>query len=284
MVTESAINTTTTEKVRNGRLPSIFRIRCTWYITAAMILCAVLYYQDIILDLMGQPTPGWSVFLISHDLHLFFFSVPLLYAAYVFRVNGIITTGIVVLLIFIPRAAINASYLEPFYRALLFTTFIVLLGILIAYVQNRRIQIAEAYTIVKQHAEKLMIAETAIQACVSAIATASLDGDLTYVNPAFLKIWGYENAEEILGKNFASLCNEEDKTRELLQTLQITKETEAAELVGKRKDGKKFIIGLKASLITDTEGQPIGITTSMADITNRFEKPEPRQTSTTESK
>jgi PAS domain S-box-containing protein len=236
------------------------------------------------MDLIGQPTPSWSVFLITHDLHLFFFSIPLLYAAYVFRVKGIITTGIVVLLVFIPRAVLNPSYLEPFNRAVLFTSFLVLLGSLIAYVQNRRIQIAEAYTIVKQHAEKLMIAETAIKACVSAIATASLEGDLTYVNPAFLKIWGYENAEEILGKNFASLCNEEDKARGLFQTLQITKETEAAELVGKRKDGKKFIIGIKASLITDTEGQPIGITTSMADITNRFEKSEQNHTSITESK
>jgi PAS domain S-box-containing protein len=224
------------------------------------------------------------VFLITHDFYLFFFSVPLLYAAYVFRVKGVLTTGIVVLLVFIPRAALNTSYLEPFNRAALFTSFIVLMGILIAYVQNRRIQIAEAYTIVKQHAEKLMIAETAIKACVSAIATANLDGDLTYVNPAFLKIWGYENSEELIGQNFASLCNEEDKSRELFQTLQITKETEAAELVGKRKDGKKFIIGLKASLITDTEGQPIGITASMADITNRFEKTEPKQTGVTESK
>jgi PAS domain S-box-containing protein len=284
MVTESVIDTTANKKVHENESMSILKIPHIWYITTIMILCSVLYYLDIIMDLVGQPTPGWNVFLITHDFYLFFFSVPMLYAGYVFRVKGIITTGIAALLIFIPRAALNTSYLEPFNRAVLFTSFIFLLGILIAYVQNRRIQIAEAYTIVKQHAEKLMIAETAIKACVSAIATTNLEGDLTYVNPAFLKIWGYKNSEEILAKNFASLCNEEDKINELIQTLQITKETEAAELVGKRKDGKKFIVGLKASLITDTEGKPIGITASMADITNRLEKPESKQTSITESK
>ena len=284
MVNESTVDTTETEKVHDSDLMNIFRSRHIWYITTLMFLCSILYYLDIILDLAGLPTPSWSLFLISHDLYLLFLSVPLLYAAYMFRIRGIVITSITAFVIFIPRAVINTSYLEPFYRAVLFTTFIALLGILIAYVQNRRIQIAEAYTIVKQHAEKLMIAETAIKACVSAIATADLNGDLTYVNPAFLKVWGYENSEKLIGKNFASLCNEEDKARELFQTLQITKETEAAELVGKRKDGKKFIIGLKASLITDTEGIPIGITASMADITNRFEKSEPKPSSVPESK
>jgi PAS domain S-box-containing protein len=193
-------------------------------------------------------------------------------------------TSITVFLVFIPRAVLNATYLEPFFSAILFTCFITLLGILIAYVQSRRIQIAEAYTIVKQHEEKLMIAETAIKTCVSAIATANLDGDLTYVNPAFLKIWGYNNPEDVSGENFARLCDKEEEAQELIQTLQITRETEAAELVGKRKDGKKFIIGLRASLITDAEGQPIGITTSMADITNRCDKNEQIKASLTKNK
>ena len=122
MVPESAIDTSINENLNNGESPSIFKVRHLWYITTAIILCSALYYQDIILDLLGQPTPNWSVFLITHDLHLFFFSVPLLYAAYVYRVRGIITTSIIVLLIFVPRVVLDTSYLEPFYRAWLYHT------------------------------------------------------------------------------------------------------------------------------------------------------------------
>lgn len=265
------------EEARVGKFFNLLKIPHTWYIAVIVLVCSILYYLDLILDLVGLPNPSWSTFLITHDLHLFFFAIPLLYAAYVFRERGIVLSSVVVFLVFICRIAFQPNYLEPFFSAMLFTGFITLLGILIAYVQSRRIQIAAAYAMVKQHAEKLMIAETAINTCVSAIATANLEGDLTYVNPAFLKIWRYKNAEDVLGKNFTRLCDKEEEARELFQTLRKTRETEAYELVGKRKDGQKFIIGLKASLIIDAEGQPIGITASMADITNRFKKTEHKE-------
>lgn len=238
-----------------------------WYITAIMIACSMLYYLDVILDHAELATPNWMVYFITRDLHLVLFAIPLLYAAYVFRIKGIaIITGISMLL-FAPRAVFTAPYLDPFFRAVIFTVFIAILGILIAHIQNRRIQIAEAYHIVKQREEKLMIAETAIRTCVSAIAMADLNGNLTYVNPSFLKIWGYKKPEEVLGNNCANLCKEENEARRLIQTLLTQGGTRAAELVGRKKDGTEFIIGFTASLTKDTEGQPIGITASMADIT-----------------
>jgi PAS domain S-box-containing protein len=269
MAKELVGTVTVTDNTRDSKSPSALRNPHVWYVTAIMIVCSILYYLNVILDLVGLPNPGWSVFLGTHDLHLFLFSIPLLYAAYVFRVQGILIAGLILILIFIPRAIFATPYLEPFFRALLFTVFIAVLGILIAYVQNRRSQIAEAYTIVKQREEKLMIAETAIRTCVSAIATANLNGDLTYVNPAFLNIWGYGNPEQVLGKNFTHLCKEEKKVQGLIQTLLTKRDTEAVELVGKKKDGTELIIGLRASITMDAEGRPIGITASMADITER---------------
>lgn len=266
-----------TDNSRDSISLNVLRNPKLWYVTSMMIVCSTLYYLDVILDFVGMANPSWSVFLITHDLHLFLFSIPLLYAAYVFRVRGIIVTGTILMLIFIPRAIISAPYLEPLFRAVLFTFFIATLSILIAYVQDRRLQIVEAYTIVKQHEEKLMIAETAIKTCVSAIATANLNGDLTFVNPAFLKIWGYKNSEEALGKNLALFCKEEGEVQGLIQTLLIKRDTEAVELVGKKKDGIEFLIGLRASLIMDAEGQPIGITASMADITEREKRKSERR-------
>lgn len=372
----------------------------TWYIAIMMIVCSMVYYMDIILDIAGLPSPGWNVFLIDHELHLLLFSIPLLYTAYVYRVRGIIITGVILILIFVPRAIFSVPYLEPFFRAVVFAVFAFILGILIAYVQTRRDQAVEAYAIAKQSEERfqtlfdamsegvvlmddsgrilkanpatehilglkhseieelshdspkldtihangnplsleeipiskaikekrpvmgdvtgirhsdggiswfivnaiplfsgisdlsgvvatfiditarkeaerqLMIAETAIRTCVSAIATTDLSGRLTYVNPIFLEIWGYNSSEEMLGMNVTSLCKEEEKAQRVLQSLLANKDAEAAELVGKKKDGTEFIVGLKASLIIDADGQEIGITASMADITGRMKAKE----------
>ena len=64
-------------------------------------------------------------------------------------------------------------------------------------------------------------------------------------------------------------CKEEKEVGEMIKTLQKGEGIQAAELVGRKKDGTEFIVGLKASLIVDTENQPIGMTASMADITAR---------------
>jgi PAS domain S-box-containing protein len=374
---------------------SVWRNHHIWYIAILMIVCSILYYLDVILDFVGLPNPGWSVFLIAHDWHLLLFSIPLLYAAYIFRIRGIAIIGVILVLIFIPRAIFTAPYLEPLLRAAVFLAFAVILGILIAYVQNRRDQAIKAYAVARQSEERfrnlfgamsegvlltdvaghvlkinptaerilgfghseiqgltydsaklelihpdgspllpeempslraakekrpvmgdvtglkhpdgtnfwfivnaiplldegnefggvvttftditelkeaekqLLTAETAIRTCISAIATADLDGNLTYVNPTFLKIWGYDNLEEVLDRNFADLCKEKEKAQAVMQTLLARKGTEAAELVGRKKDGTEFIVGLRAALIVDVEGRPIGMTASLADITER---------------
>jgi len=245
-----------------------------WYITIMMIACSILYFLDIILDFMGLPSPGWSVFFVTHDVYLLLFSIPLLYAAYVFGIRGIVITGAIFVLIFIPRAIFSAPHLEPLLRAATFLFFVVVVCVLIAYLQDRKTQITKAYTIVKQNEEKLMIAETAIRTCISAIATADLSGRLTYVNPTFLRIWGFYYPEEVLGRNIASLFKEEKEAQKVILTLQIERGTKAAELVGKKKDGTEFIAGLKTSLIVDAGGQPIGMTVSMADITARMKAEE----------
>ena len=120
----------------------------------------------------------------------------------------------------------------------------------------------------KQAEEQLLMAETAIRTSVSAIASIDLNGKLTYVNPAFLRIWGYDSPDEVLGRSLASLC-EEEKVQELVQALLTGTGTLGAEVTAKKKNGTEFIVGLRASLIVDAQGQPVGMTSSLADITER---------------
>jgi PAS domain S-box-containing protein len=86
----------------------------------------------------------------------------------------------------------------------------------------------------KEAERQLLIAETAIRTSVSAIASADLNGKLTYVNPAFLRIWGYDHPDEILGRSLASLCREEGKVQGLIQALLTGTSTGGAEVVAKK--------------------------------------------------
>ncbi|MBM3149957.1 MAG: cell wall metabolism sensor histidine kinase WalK [Chloroflexi bacterium] len=113
------------------------------------------------------------------------------------------------------------------------------------------------------------MAETAIRASHSAIALADPGGKLTYVNPAFLRIWGLDKLEHVLGKSFADLCQEKEKAEAVFKALRDGGGTEAAELTAIRKNGTEFIVGLRASLIRTAEGNPTGVTISLADITQR---------------
>ncbi|MBM3155107.1 MAG: cell wall metabolism sensor histidine kinase WalK [Chloroflexi bacterium] len=117
--------------------------------------------------------------------------------------------------------------------------------------------------------EQLLMAETAIRASHSAIALADPGGKLTYVNPAFLRIWGLDKLEHVLGKSFADLCQEKEKAEAVFKALRDGGGTEAAELTAIRKNGTEFIVGLRASLIRTAEGNPTGVTISLADITQR---------------
>ena len=114
---------------------------------------------------------------------------------------------------------------------------------------------------------QLVIAETAIRTCTSAIATTDLNGRITYVNPAFLKLWGYDNQDEVLDRSIADLC-QESQVRGLIEVV-LTRKSVTAELAARRKDGTEFILGLRASLISDADGEASGITFSMAYITQK---------------
>ena len=52
--------------------------------------------------------------------------------------------------------------------------------------------------------EELRIKESAIASSISAIVITDLKGNLTYANPFFVKLWGYMNEKEVLGKSCLS--------------------------------------------------------------------------------
>jgi len=120
----------------------------------------------------------------------------------------------------------------------------------------------------KKAEEKLRIRDKAIESSINAVAMANLEGNLTYLNPSFLKLWGYDNEEEILGRPAVEFWQAEEEAAMVMRAV-LEKGGWQGELVAKRKDGLVFNVELSASLVRDEYGKPICMMCCFIDITER---------------
>ena len=116
--------------------------------------------------------------------------------------------------------------------------------------------------------EALRIKDSAMASSINAIAIADLEGNLTYVNNSFLKLWGYDDDRQVLGKPAVAFWQREEKAAEVVEALR-DKGSWMGELVARRKDGSLFDVLLSASMVTDEAGKPICLMSSFIDITER---------------
>lgn len=120
----------------------------------------------------------------------------------------------------------------------------------------------------KQAEEDLQIKNTAIESSISAIAFADLNENLTYVNPSLLKLWGYEDKKELLGKNSKCLWEKQENNAEIFWKT-FSEEGGERDMVARRKDNSLFDVYLSANLLRDKNGRKIGLMGSFVDITQR---------------
>jgi PAS domain S-box-containing protein len=120
----------------------------------------------------------------------------------------------------------------------------------------------------KRVEESLWEKERAIESSINGIAIADLDGKLTYANAAALKMWGYANEEEAVGKSGTDFWNAPEKVKEIIEALQGQKGW-IGELTAKRKDGSTFEVQMSASRVVDKTGKPISLLAAFVDITER---------------
>ena len=58
----------------------------------------------------------------------------------------------------------------------------------------------------KKAEEQLLIANFGIKSSISAIRFADLDGRITSVNDSFLRLWGYDRADEVVGRHISEFA------------------------------------------------------------------------------
>ena len=97
---------------------------------------------------------------------------------------------------------------------------------------------------------------------------ADLQGRLTYVNPAFLRLWGYDDEHEVLGRSVLDFWEEPKRAGEIVQAVRNGGGW-MGELVAVRKDGALRNLYLSASTVLNDEGTPICMMSSFLDITER---------------
>jgi PAS domain S-box-containing protein len=103
------------------------------------------------------------------------------------------------------------------------------------------------------------------------IALTNLDATVTMVNQQATRLFGYERAEEMIGKSaFDFIASQErSRARENLQRTLAMGRVRDIEYVLLKKDGTRFPAELSASLIRDLEGKPKAFMAVLRDITGR---------------
>ena len=120
----------------------------------------------------------------------------------------------------------------------------------------------------KEAKEALVFKDNIIECSSSVIATCDLEGYMTYGNPSFLKAWGFDNPEEFIGRPFWEFWLVKDRLDEIMQALRRDG-TWFGEIKAKRKDGGIFDVRVSAATVFDSGGNPIALTSTSIDITDR---------------
>ncbi|KAF5090276.1 Adaptive-response sensory-kinase SasA [anaerobic digester metagenome] len=116
--------------------------------------------------------------------------------------------------------------------------------------------------------QELRIRDMAIASSPSAFTVADLDGHLTYVNQAFLTMWGYDSPTEVIGKRVTEFWQNEEEGRNAFEKVVRTGRY-TGERIGRRRDNTTFYTVFSASLVRGSDGVPLCITASLTDITTQ---------------
>jgi len=245
------------------------------YITIMMVVLSIFYYLSSIIALVGGEAPNWFILNMPHDLHRSLFFIPVLYAAYKFRIKGTIVTTVISLLIFLPRALFISPYPYALIRPIVFTIGLWFSGFFLAMALNA---IAE-----RKQAEKNLISaktytESIIQNFLDTLIVVDMEAKIKTVNPETCRLLGYTK-EELIGQPVSMIFAEEEEEEEVKSFFSFFRDPrnkEALNMQGairnrqltyKTKDGQLIPMSFNASVMKDEAGNITGVVAGAKDLT-----------------
>ena len=139
---------------------------------------------------------------------------------------------------------------------------------LIAETRHDQEQIRRALSAaLSQQSRELVIKNQAIDTSPIGTLLTDMKGRISYVNPAFLQMWGYADDDHLLGRPIGEVLPEYRQMD--LARANGEEAGPQGEMEGRRKDGTDFDAEVTTSLITDEQGSPAGLMASFRDVTER---------------
>ena len=123
----------------------------------------------------------------------------------------------------------------------------------------------------KQTQSELLILRKAVEASGEVVFLTDREGIITYINPEFTKLYGYE-AEEVIGKSTPRILKSgmmTDQDYALFWETLLSRQVVKGEFINKCKDGELVTIEGSANPVTDQNGDIIGFLAIQRDITTR---------------
>ncbi|MEW6614523.1 MAG: PAS domain S-box protein [Thermodesulfobacteriota bacterium] len=118
----------------------------------------------------------------------------------------------------------------------------------------------------RQAEDAMRIKDNAVASAINAIIFCTLNGQITYVNESFIRMWGYNNEKEALGRHHLELWDRKKKPLKVVEAT-LSKGSWIGELKGKRRDGSLFDVLLSSSLVRNKAGKAICVMGSLLDVT-----------------
>ena len=126
----------------------------------------------------------------------------------------------------------------------------------------------------KYMAEKaLLLTNLVFEASITANSISGVDGTITKANSAFLRLWGYEKMEEVLGRPISDFMQNSKKALKITNALNSLGQWEG-NYTAKRKDGSIFTAHGLATVVLDKSENVLGYQSAVLDITEQEEMEE----------
>ncbi|MBU2552148.1 MAG: PAS domain S-box protein [Proteobacteria bacterium] len=121
----------------------------------------------------------------------------------------------------------------------------------------------------ERQGRELYIKNHAINTSINGVMLADLDDRISYINDAFLYMWGYDSSGEVLGQKTWAFLRTDEVRESPMAFLERLGGGWRGELTAQRRDDSTFVVDISASLIKEPNGQPVGIMYFFIDITER---------------
>ncbi len=124
----------------------------------------------------------------------------------------------------------------------------------------------------KQDERELLIKEYAIESSVTGIVIAGMDGNVTFANRSFMRMFGYTSTEEVIGQPMELFAHEDPLELKIVEEVKVALSKNGGwigEIHPRRRDGTRVNAQLSASMVRDASGNPVCMMAMFADISTR---------------